>query len=137
MNELTARKAGCCVICDVPVYQVIKFHPETKAPTKLGSPLDGVALATWLQVSGARVELSVCGPCAKKLGSEWPVFAAWIWKRCILSMLVLRDAADKLPEPRKSEWIASHDRAIAAMLDNPPIAYIGHRPLPSGGGVMI
>lgn len=123
--KLGPRKFAACVVCDAAVYEVITFHPDTKQPRQLGAAIDGAVQAILFQVDGRRVELSLCAACAAQFDREWQDLLPAVWERIILATVAQRDH-------RKDEaWVNAHNRAIVDLVGNPPIAYVGCKPLES------
>mgnify|MGYP001582719934 CR=1 FL=1 len=133
---LGPRQGGCCVVCDAPCYRVKSFDPKTRRPRQMGEPIEGAKLALFLQVNGARAELTLCAACAEA-ASQWTQHINLIWKRVILAFQFMRDnppvthSADS-----KARWHESHNRAICDLVANPPIALIGMKDLQTGGIVL-
>lgn len=117
------RKFACCVICDTPVYEILRFDPETRVIRKVGAPLPGAVHLVWLQCDGRRVELSCCEDCRLDFLAQIGDWTPRIWRRVIEATAAARDVK---AEP---SWVEVHNKAILDLIGNPPIAYIGAKPL--------
>lgn len=119
------RKFAACVACDAPVYEVVAFHPETKQPRKLGAVVPGSVQAVIFQVDGRRIELSLCAACAVQFGLEWQDVLSAVWQRVILATVEQRG------HRKDDAWVNAHNRAIVDLVGNPPLCFVGCKPLES------
>lgn len=82
---MNSKIAGCCSICDIEVFDVIRRDPETRAPRELGAPHDDACRTTFLLINGSQMSLTMCDDCMKTLTpKQYPI----LWRRVLLSWIL-------------------------------------------------
>lgn len=101
---------GCCSKCDAEVFEIIERDPETRAPTRVGAPLDEAERATFLLMNGSRMDLTLCAGCAAGLQ---PADYAFLWQRVMVSWIA--QSGPDHPWPK-----SQIDNGICAVLHRQP-----------------
>lgn len=67
---------GCCTWCDAEVFEVLQRNPETRAPIRIGAPLDTAYRVHYRVSDGSMCSLAFCENCVTnhqygRLGEVW------------------------------------------------------------------
>ncbi len=78
--------SGACTLCDEMCFEVLARWSENERypgePKRLGPPVDGATLITFVLFDGTKADLTFCGNCAASLTPESYVE---IWRKVIRS----------------------------------------------------
>lgn len=97
---------GHCSKCQIECYEILRRHPETGLPIKVGKALDCARRLTFVLLDGNQMDLTLCETCVGPLSTA--DFAP-LWNDC-MSGWVAQSGADH-------PWVKSQaDNGIVGVL---------------------